>query len=91
MKERELDLLEVLRFDEIEETIGTRLRAIIQRLEKHLTAGGVTLCPRLGGFRGNAFLPNAASEASAHMCGYRSMRRATRGDMPVNRRKCRAR
>jgi hypothetical protein len=32
------DLLEVLIFDEIEETVGTWLRAIIQRLEKEQTA-----------------------------------------------------
>lgn len=34
MQEDERDLLEVLLFDEIEETVGTWLRTIIQRLEK---------------------------------------------------------
>lgn len=34
MQEDERDRLEVLIFDEIEETVGTWLRAIIQRLEK---------------------------------------------------------
>ena len=34
----ERDVLEVLIFDEIEETVGTWLRAIIQRLEKEQTA-----------------------------------------------------
>lgn len=34
MQEDERDLLEVLIFDEIEETVGTWLRTIIQRLEK---------------------------------------------------------
>ena len=38
MHEDERDLLEVLIFDEIEETVGTWLRAIIQRLEKEQTA-----------------------------------------------------
>ena len=38
MQEDERDLLEVLIFDEIEETVGTWLRAIIQRLEKEQTA-----------------------------------------------------
>lgn len=38
MQEDERDLLEVLTFDEIEETVGTWLRAIIQRLEKKQTA-----------------------------------------------------
>ena len=38
MHEDERDLLEVLIFDEIEETVGTWLRAIIQRLEKERTA-----------------------------------------------------
>jgi hypothetical protein len=33
MQEDERDLLEVLIFDEIEETVGTWLRAIIQRLD----------------------------------------------------------
>jgi hypothetical protein len=37
MHEDERDLLEVLIFDEIEETVGTWLRAIIQRLEKEQT------------------------------------------------------
>jgi len=35
---QEDDLLEVLIFDEIEETVGTWLRAIIQRLEKEQAA-----------------------------------------------------
>jgi hypothetical protein len=38
MQEDERDLLEVLIFDEMEETVGTWLRAIIQRLEKEQTA-----------------------------------------------------
>jgi hypothetical protein len=38
MQEDERDLLEVLIFDEIEETVGTWMRAIIQRLEKEQTA-----------------------------------------------------
>ena len=38
MQEDERDLLEVLIFDEIEETVGTWLRAIIQHLEKEQTA-----------------------------------------------------
>jgi hypothetical protein len=38
MQEDERDLMEVLIFDEIEETVGTWLRTIIQRLEKEQTA-----------------------------------------------------
>jgi hypothetical protein len=38
MQEDERDLMEVLIFDEIEETVGTWLRAIIQHLEKEQTA-----------------------------------------------------
>jgi hypothetical protein len=38
MQEDERDLLEVLIFDEIEETVGTWLRTIIQRLEKEQKA-----------------------------------------------------
>jgi hypothetical protein len=38
MQEDERDVLEVLIFDEVEETVGTWLRAIIQRLEKEQTA-----------------------------------------------------
>lgn len=38
MQENERDFLEVLIFDEIEETIGTWLRTIIQRLEKEQKA-----------------------------------------------------
>jgi hypothetical protein len=38
MQEDERYLLEVLIFDEIEETVGTWLRAIIQRLGKEQTA-----------------------------------------------------
>ena len=38
MQEDERDLLEVLIFDEIEETVVTWLRAIIQHLEKEQTA-----------------------------------------------------
>jgi hypothetical protein len=38
MQKDERDLLEVLIFDEIEETVGAWLRAIIQRLEKEQTA-----------------------------------------------------
>ena len=38
MQEDERDRLEVLIFDEIEETVGTWLRAIIQRLEKEQNA-----------------------------------------------------
>ena len=38
MQEDERDRLEVLIFDEIEETVGAWLRAIIQRLEKEQTA-----------------------------------------------------
>ena len=38
MQEDERDVLEVLIFEEIEETVGTWLRAIIQRLEKEQTA-----------------------------------------------------
>lgn len=38
MQEDERDLLEVLIFEEIEETVGTWLRAIIQRLEKKQVA-----------------------------------------------------
>jgi hypothetical protein len=37
MQTDECDLLEVLIFDEIEETSGSWLRAIIQRLEKEQT------------------------------------------------------
>jgi hypothetical protein len=37
MQEDARDLLEVLIFEEIEETVGTWLRAIIQRLEKEQT------------------------------------------------------
>ncbi len=37
MQEDERDILEVLIFDEIEETVGTWLRTIIQRLEKEQT------------------------------------------------------
>ncbi len=38
MQEDERDILEVLIFDEIEETVGTWLRTIIQRLEKEQAA-----------------------------------------------------
>ena len=38
MQEDESDLLEVLIFNEMEETVGTWLRAIIQRLEKEQAA-----------------------------------------------------
>jgi hypothetical protein len=38
MQEDVRDLLEVLKFDEIEETVGTWLWAIIQRLEKEQMA-----------------------------------------------------
>ena len=38
MQDDERDLLEVLIFDEIEETVGTWLRMIIKRLEKEQTA-----------------------------------------------------
>ena len=38
MQEDERDLMEVLIFDEIEETVGTWLRAIIRRLEKEQAA-----------------------------------------------------
>jgi hypothetical protein len=38
MQENERDLLEVMIFDEVEETVGIWLRAIIQRLEKEQTA-----------------------------------------------------
>jgi hypothetical protein len=38
MQEDERDLIEVLIFDEIEETVGTWLRTIIQRLEKEQEA-----------------------------------------------------
>jgi hypothetical protein len=38
MQEDERDLVEVLIFDEIEETVGTWLRTIIQRLERERTA-----------------------------------------------------
>jgi hypothetical protein len=38
MQKDERDLLEVLIFDEIEDTVGTWLRAIIQRLEEEQTA-----------------------------------------------------
>ena len=38
MQEDERNVLDVLIFDEIEETVGTWLRAIIQRLEKEQTA-----------------------------------------------------
>ncbi|OLB91518.1 MAG: hypothetical protein AUG83_00990 [Acidobacteria bacterium 13_1_20CM_4_57_11] len=38
MQENERDLLEVLIFDEVEETVGIWLRAIIQRLEEEQTA-----------------------------------------------------
>ena len=38
MQENERDVLEVLIFEEMEETVGTWLRAIIQRLEKEQTA-----------------------------------------------------
>ena len=91
MQEHELDFLEVLKFDEIEETIGTRLRAIIQYLDKEHAVREVHVSLRSAKLRGNTFLLNAPKEISVHKCGYRSMRRAKRGDMPVNRRKCRAR
>jgi uncharacterized small protein (DUF1192 family) len=38
MPEDDHDFLEILTFDEIEETVGTWLWAIIQRLEKEQTA-----------------------------------------------------
>jgi hypothetical protein len=38
MQENERDLLEVLQFDLIEETVGSWLRGIIQRLEKEQAA-----------------------------------------------------
>jgi hypothetical protein len=38
MQKDERDRLEVLKFDLIEETVGSRLRAIIQRLEKEQAA-----------------------------------------------------
>jgi hypothetical protein len=38
MQEDARDLMEVLIFDEIEETVGTWLRTIIQRLEREQTA-----------------------------------------------------
>lgn len=38
MQEDERDLLEVVIFDEIEDTVGTWLRAIIRRLEKERMA-----------------------------------------------------
>jgi hypothetical protein len=38
VQDDERDLLEVLIFDEIEETVGSWMRAIIQRLEKEQTA-----------------------------------------------------
>jgi hypothetical protein len=38
MQEDARDLMEVLIFDEIEETVGTWLRTIIQRLERERTA-----------------------------------------------------
>jgi hypothetical protein len=38
MQEDARDLMEVLIFDEIEETVGAWLRAVIQRLEKEQTA-----------------------------------------------------
>jgi hypothetical protein len=38
MQKDERDVLEVLKFDLIEETLGSWLRAIIQRLEKEQTA-----------------------------------------------------
>ena len=38
MQEDERDVLEVLIFEEMEETVGTWLRAIIQRLEKERAA-----------------------------------------------------
>jgi hypothetical protein len=40
MQKDERDLLEVLIFDEIEDTVGTWLRAIIQHLEKEQTTNG---------------------------------------------------
>jgi len=36
MQEEERDVLQIPVFDEIEETLGTWLRAIMQRLEKEL-------------------------------------------------------
>ena len=38
MQKDERDLLEVLKFDLIEETVGSWLRAIIRRLEEEQTA-----------------------------------------------------
>ena len=69
MQEDERDLVEVLLFDEIEETVGAWLRTIIQRLEKeqkavrrhHLPA----VNPKRQNVETNAFLPKARSEARA--------------------------
>jgi ssDNA-binding replication factor A large subunit len=63
---QEDDLLEVLIFDEIEETVGTWLRAIIQRLEKEQAAirrgSPQAANPKRRNVERNASLPEAASE-----------------------------
>jgi hypothetical protein len=67
MQEDERDLLEVLIFDEIEETVGTWLRTIIQRLEKEQKAvrrhHPPAVNPKRQNVETNAFLPKARSEA----------------------------
>jgi hypothetical protein len=72
MEEDDRDLLEVLIFDEIEETVGAWLRAIIQHLEeqavsrrahcKQPTPSGETA-------KGNASVPEAASENVSECVG----------------------
>jgi hypothetical protein len=67
MQEDERDVLEVLIFDEIEETVGTWLRTIIQRLEKGQAASRrdhhTQQTPSGETLTGMFPLPEAASEA----------------------------
>ena len=67
MQEDERDRLEVLIFEEIEETVGTWLRAIIQRLEKEQTAIRRD-CDRRPNVDSNAPLPEAPSEVAKPAC-----------------------
>ena len=66
MQEGERDVLEVLIFGEIEETVGTWLRAIIQRLEKRADSyskgSPQAANPKRRIAQRNAPLPEALSE-----------------------------
>ncbi len=68
MREDERDILEVLIFDEIEETVGTWLRTIIQRLEKEQTANRrdhhKQPKPKRRNIGRNAPLPEGAAECA---------------------------